>query len=822
MKVRWLVLLVVVIVLLSYLSTNFTTLNPKLGLWESAGQGNVTSTTVNIPGLGTPVNVSIDASGVAHINASNLNDLMFAQGYYSASQRLFQMELEGLLASGNLSKYIGASGVASDQAMRLIGLPTNAWTLEQAYIQEYPQYYGYLQSYASGVNAYINTSAASNHLGFKLLGIQPYQWSVFYSLCWQEYMSWSLTTGAAEPLQSALIYNALGYQNATMLWPYYPYYTENLTMIPGSGTVNGMNLTQQGVTPTQFWSQNWYSQNATGVNTSLLGTLSPLIRGALANISDPYGMPGAHELGSHVGSNSWVVGANYSQSGSPMMANDPHLPLTAPSIWIPMQLEAPGINVTGWDLAGVPGILIGHTSKTSWGLTTPEGNSANNYLETLHNNQYLYNGTWHNMSVRNYTLNGKSYSIYYTNNGPIISRNQNYGISLNWVASQPSFDLVAELKMDQSTNFSQMMNALSNWGSPPQNFAMATLHHSGYITAGHYPMIRESVNNRTIYVIGSRSLLNGSNPAYEPVGNVPFSQLPQANNSERGYMFAPNQPTVGKNYMHPFVGGFWASGGRAATIYHYLKNHSSTTIQDMMALQSNVSDYWALMFTPYLVNAIHGMSMNITEQAAYNSLSTWNFTTYQNQVGITVYWYLTAEMYNMTFDKMYDSAGLSSVPAPFITTAIHLAQTDQNSTWFGGNLTNLVRDAFAKEVGLLSSRFGSNVGNWTWGKVHFLEIASPTGISALGIGPISIWGGSHTVSVGSVPRSLQIPEANVTVGSSLRTIASPGTGQFYGVIPGGPSENILGYYFSNQLNMWINHEYYNMTNQKTVAVMRYE
>ncbi len=823
MKIRWLVLLVVVLVLLSYLSTNFTTLNPKLGLWESAGQGNITSTTVNIPGLGNPVNVTIDASGVAHINASNLNDLMFAQGYYSASQRLFQMELEALLATGNLSKYIGASGVASDQAMRLIGLPSNAWTLEQAYKANYPAYFGYLKSYTQGVNAYINTSAAANHLGFKLLGIHPFQWTVFYTLAWQEYMAWSLTTGAAEPLQSALLYNSLGYQNISLLWPYYPDFTQNITMVPGDGTVNGLNLSNQyNVTPEQFWSQNWYSQNATGVNTTLLGTLSPLIRGALANISDPYGMPGAHELGSPVGSNSWVVNGSYSASGSPMMANDPHLPLTAPSIWIPMQLEAPGMNVTGWDLAGVPGILIGHTSKTSWGLTTPEGNSANEYLETLNNNSYLYNGTWYTMAVHNYTLNGKTYSIYYTNNGPIISRNQHYGISLNWAASQPSYDLIGELMLDKSSNYSQMLNALSHWGAPPQNFAMATLHHSGYITAGYYPMIKETVNSTTIDVIGSRSLLNGSNPAYEPVGNVPFHQLPQATNPVRGYMFAPNQPTVGKNYMHPFVGGFWASGGRAQTIYHFLKGHPKTTIQDMMALQSNVSDYWAQMFTPYLVSALKGMPMNSTETAAFNQLSGWNYTTNQNQVGITVYWYLTAEIYNMTFYKVYSQLNLSDVPTPFITSAIYIAMHNQSSVWFDGNFTHLVQQAFINETAFLSNRLGSNVNNWTWGRVHFLEIASPTGISALGIGPISIWGGSHTVSVGTVPRLLQVPEASVSVGSSLRTIASPGTGQFYGVFPGGPSENILSYYFSNQLNTWINHEYYNMNDQKTVAVIRYE
>lgn len=823
MKTRWLILLVVILLVVSFVSTNFTALNPRIGLWSSAGQNNITAQDLSVPGLLNPVNVSIDASGVAHIKANNMHDLFFAQGYYSASQRLFQMELEGLLASGNLSKYIGSAGVSSDNAMRLIGMPTNAYALEQAYIQQQPTYYGYLEAYAQGVNAYINSSAASNNLGFKLLGIQPFQWSVFYTLCWQQYMAWSLTTGAAEPLQSALLYNALGFENATLLWPYYPYFTQNVTVVPGDGTVNGYNLSQQGVNTSSFWSLDWYSQWATGVNTTLLGSLSPLIEGALANISDPYGLPGAHELGSPVGSNSWVVASNYSQSGFPILANDPHLPLTAPSVWIPMQLEAPGINVTGWDLAGVPGILIGHTSKTAWGLTTPEGNSANDFLEILNNNSYLYNGTWHSMRISNYTLAGTTYSIYYTNNGPLISRDGNYGISLNWSAKYPSFDLVSEIKLDQSTNYTQMLDALKFWGSPPQNFAMVSGSSAGYITAGSYPIIKETLpDGKNVSVVGSRTLLNGSNPAYEPYANVPFRYLPQDVNPSRGYMFAPNQPTVGENYPYPFVGGFWASGGRAQTISHYLSANPNMTVQKMMDLQSNVSDYWASMLAPYMVNALKGMSMNATESAAFSQLQSWNYTTYENQIGITVYWYLASEIYNMTFDSVYAQHNLSDSPEPYITSEIYIVQHDQNSPWLDGNFTNLVRSAFTKEISFLWENLGGNVSSWTWGSVHFLHIASPTGLEALSIQPFPIWGGSHTVSVGTVPLDLKVPEPYVTVGSSLRTVASPGAGQFYGVFPGGPSENVLSYYFSNQLNTWVNHEYYNMNDQKTVVVIRYE
>lgn len=821
MKVRWLVVIVVAIVVLSYFTQSYNFLNPKEGVWSVAGNTNYTSGNTQIPGLLQPVNVTIDNSGVAHISALNLHDLFIAQGYYSASSRLFEMELQALLATGNLSSYIGKSGLSSDMAVRLIGLPENAMVLENAYKSQYPVYFSYLQDYASGIDAYINHTGNALPLGFKLLGIKPFQWTVFDSLAWQQYMAWSLTTGAMEPLQSALLYNAFGFGNATQIWPYYPYYTENVTVVPGDGSVNGFNLSQQGISPDYLWSLNWYQQWATGVNGSLLHNLTGLINSAITNISDPYNFPDAHGLGSAVGSNSWEVTSNYTKNGFPILANDPHLPLYAPSLWIPMQLSAGQMNVTGWDLAGVPGILIGHTPSTAWGLTTPEGNSANDYLEILNGTNYLYNGSWHQMSVYNYTLLGQVHSIYYTNNGPLIARNGDYGISLRWTSSTPSFDLIAEIMMDQSQSYSDMVNALTHWGSPPQNFAMVSNNSAGTLTAGVYPLISEVLpDNQTVSVVGSRTLLNGSNPAYEPTGKVPFNYLPQDKNPARGFMLAPNQPTVWKNYPYPFIGGFWASGGRAQTIYHFLKDNPDMTVQKMMSLQSNVSDYWASQLTPMLVSAISGISLNSTQKTAYTYLKDWNYTTYQNQIGITVYWYLVSSIYNQTFDRVYADHGVTGEPLPFVSSLIHIASTDQNSSWLNGNFTQLVQSSFISEVSFLSQKLG-NTSNWGWGNVHRLIISSQTGLSALSIGPIPIWGDSHTVSVGSVPLAMEVPEPHVSVGSSLRQISSPGQGLFYGVFPGGPSGNILSYWFSNQLHTWLTHSYYNMSDQKTEVKMRY-
>ncbi len=821
MKNRWLVAIIAMLVALSFVSTQIVLLNPVNGLWSTINDSTYRNSTLNVPHLTGRVGVTIDASGVAHITAQNNHDLFVAQGYYVASNRLFQMELQVLLASGNVSNYVGKAGVQSDIAMHLVGLPQSAFRLQALYKTDYPSYYSYLQDYCIGVNDFINSSYGSPPFGFKLLNAKPFFWSPFDVLVWQEFMSWSLITGSSDPLASALLYDTFGFSNLSQIWPYYPYYTQRVTVVPGSGAVNGYSLASQSIPPPYLWSQNWYGEWATGVNTTLLSALQPLIRDALSNISDPYAGVTTSYLDNNVGSNSWVVTSGYSANGKPILANDPHLTLYAPSLWIPMQLSDAQFNVTGWALAGVPGILIGHTGTTSWGLTTPEGNSANDYLEILSGNSYLYNGTWHRLAVFNYTLLGRTYSVSYTNNGPLIARSSGFGISMRWHTPSTALDIVAEILLDQSHTYNDMVSALQYWGSPPQNFALVSVHNAGIITAGKYPLIRENLpDGSPVLVVGSRSLLNGTTGAYEPVGYVPFRYLPQAENPSRGFMLAPNQPTAGMNYPYPFIGGYWASGGRAETIYHYLNSSDGMSVSSMMALQSNVSDYWASQLTPIVLKALSGMSMTPTESAAYSLLKSWNYTTYTDEAGITVYWYFLSELYNMTFDTIYASHGISYLPLPYVSSLIFLSGSDPNSFWFNGNFTSTAQTAFSRAVSFLTSKLG-NSGNWEWGKVHMLYISSYTGLRALSAGPVPIWGDSHTVSVGGVPLDLAVPEPYVTVSSSLRQISDPGTGQFYGVFPGGPSENLLSAYFENQLPVWINHSYYSMTDQRTVFVIEY-
>ena len=321
-----------------------------------------------------------------------------------------------------------------------------------------------------------------------------------------------------------------------------------------------------------------------------------------------------------------------------------------------------------------------------------------------------------------------------------------------------------------------MLNAFKVWDSAGRNWAFATHNHIGEVSAAHFPLVNETLpDGQHVQTIISTSILNGSGN-YEPAGYVPFKYVPQIEDPSRGYLFTPNQPTVGENYPYPIIGnGYdWNLGGRAETMYHYLKSHPEMSISDMMSLQSNESDYRAQQLVPYILSALKGMTMNSTERTAFDYLSTWNYTTYQNEIGITVYYYFIDELYNLSIDNIQFQHGINahiSGDSPASTIA-YLAKYDPNSMWLNGNFTALARQSFTSAIGFLESNLG-NPSNWEWGKVHELLLENTLGINALSVGPIALWGDNHAVSAGYVAHTIVVPEPYVSVGPSLRFIASP-------------------------------------------------
>ena len=817
MKVWRFIVLVILLILISYIGNSFTLLNPYSGIWSSASNLNYNNETIVIPSLISNVTIKIDRYSTAHIYASNMHDLMFAQGYYVASQRLFEMEFFGLVAAGNVSSWVGSLGLKSDIAVHLIGIPQNALMNLNFLKNNYPSIYSYLQSYSDGVNAYISSlNYRDLPLEFKLLNVNPYQYSPYYILCFAQFMAWSLTHGFEDELRSALIYAKTNFTFANLLNPIYPYFTNgNVTVMPGDGSINNYSLTKQGISPNYVFSLNWYDEWATGVKN--YSKLINIINQSLEAINDPY----FNVI--DAGSNSWIITSNFSSTHTPILANDPHLTLYSPSLWMPLQLVASNMNVTGWSLVGIPGILIGHTEHTAWGLTTSFGSSSNAYIEKLNRNMYYYNGSWLPLKSYNFTLLGKTYTINYTIHGPIVYSNGTIGISLYWVAQNvPMTTIISEFYLDNSTSFNDLLKAAQLWNIPPQNIAIISDNNAGIIDAGLYPLIKETLpNNKTLHVIGARAPLNGSLPNFSPNSYVPFEYLPKTINPNRGFAFAPNQPDAWINYPYPFIGGYWVSNGRAYDIYLYLSKKSSVSLQDMVNLQTSVFDSWSYMLMPYIKQTLSNMNMSKIEIQAYNEIINWDSTFKVDEIAPTIYTYLVSEMVNMSLNKILKPLGLdfytgesdSMIPSLFL----YLAKYDPNSNIFNGNFSKFVRNAFEQAINYLSSKLGNNINNWTWGNVHKIVFYNPLGLKPLSLGPYPMYGDSFSLAPGYIPYALDVPLPYVTLGSSLRMVADTKLQTFYVVFPGGSTENFLSQYFNTQINLWLKLEYINQNLSSIIA-----
>ncbi len=833
---------ILAIVLILLLQGTLTLLDPQAGVWTSARTAEWGNQTFTLPGLQKPVVVIRDGNGTTHIFAHDDPDLFFAQGYTQASDRLFQMESESLAAQGNLSSWVGSSALASDEMYRYLGVPQAASAMANGVATVDPTAGQDMQAYVDGVNAYISWAESHNAVPFqfKVLGVSPYRWSLYASFCFDRLMVIGQTTGFTEPLYAAVAAATTGDAAFDQLFPVYPQYWQNYTVLPGNGSIGNASLAAQGISANYLFSLDWFGSWATGLSGTENGTLVPLYRAALANLSDPYIQDLSPSAG--VGSNSWVVAANHSSLDQPMLANDPHLPLMLPSLWISTQLVSPDYDVEGWSLAGLLGVLIGHNNQTAWALTNSEGDTALDYVETLHGDTYLQNGTWHPLTWTNETIQvaGGSpvpFDLAWTSNGPIAARIGDLGLSVRWAGTGPTWEAAAELEFDRAQSISQFESALEQWWTIPNLNALMIARNAsdptgqiGWIVPARYSLLNETLpDGQHVQVIGSRGPLNGSG-SFEPAGQVPFDLLPQVLDPAQGYLFAPNQPTVGTEYPYPMIGSWWDSGGRAHTIGSFLASHPTMSPVLMQALQSNVTDSWAIGLTSNLVDALQAVAgkgcggvgaapcASAEAKAALPIVEAWNGSFEVSSVAATIYTYWWNELQQATYDPVMVRAGLVGANAPFPNAYEWIAATDPNgSYWFAGGFANQSDSAAYSALAFLQAALGTgtnptapDLSGWTWGRVHTFFLPSLTGVESLGEGPYPQWGDSYTPSVAPFDDNITVPLVQVSIGSSLRFVSTAGPSPAWGILPGGASENPASSYYADLLPLWLAHEYIGM------------
>ena len=538
--------------------------------------------TLRIEGLQGKVEVLRDAHGVPHIRASSLEDLMFAQGYVTAQDRLWQMDLSRRIAQGRLSELFGSRTLHSDIENRTLGMEQAA---ERGVNELDPEERKLLLDYARGVNAFIQTHQNRLPVEFLLLRYHPTPWQASNSLEVALNMARLLNTSWPDDLMRERVRAKLGStQLDSELFPAsspldHPVAQMSPSAPAKPGPVHSQSSAQTDDQPNL---QEFPSANLAWDTKGLAG-LDPMLQ-ALESPSSYTG----------VGSNNWVVSGAHTRSGKPLLANDPHLPFGVPSVWYMVQLEAPGIDVTGVSLPGLPMVIIGHNRHIAWGVTNTGPDVQDLYEETFNPkdpHEYLDDGKWVEASERTERIKVRDkldqiLQVESTRHGPIISHADNRNLALAWTALLPRALQFPFLKIDEAKNWQEFTDALRSFAGPMQNFVYAdTQGNIGFYAAGWVP-IRET---------GDGSVpVPGSSDGYEWSGVVPFQDLPHAYNPASGILATANSRVVPEDYPY-FITSMWGAPYRTARIYQLLESGKLLTVADMLKIQMDIhplDDEW--------------------------------------------------------------------------------------------------------------------------------------------------------------------------------------------------------------------------------------
>ena len=535
-------------------------------------------TTVQLQGLRASVTIRRDERGIPYIEATNDEDLYFAQGYITASDRLWQMDLQRRTVRGQLSEIFGNAVVAQDKLHRRFGFGK---MIDEAAAHLDPSFNPAVTAYTKGVNAFISSlTDQTMPPEFRVLQYKPTEWTAGDSLAvgalMAEYLS---NTWQLDVMRESLA--SLPKEKRDALLPD----TSPLdVVVVGSdrarpATIRGRSPTvREGVKPTTspILSQLNELMTAERQSFELLG-LSP------------------RSLETLQASNNWVVSGKHTASGKPLLANDPHIPASAPNVWYQTELIAPGIHVAGVTFAGIPGIVIGHNERIAWGVTNLGPDVQDLYIEKFDKDnptKYQTPSGWRDAEIRHEQINvrknpidpksieAQTFDVVVTRHGPIILEKENTRYALRWTMLDPvTLETPGIFAINRARNWKEFTAALATYNGPTQNFVYADVDgHIGYYGAGRIP-IRKSGDGSVPY--------DGGTDDGEWTGLIPFDKLPHVYDPPSGIIVTANQRVVGSDYPY-FVSHVWAAPYRARRIFDLLSAKPKLTIDDFRAIQGDV------------------------------------------------------------------------------------------------------------------------------------------------------------------------------------------------------------------------------------------
>ena len=556
---------------------------------------------IEIEGLSSPVSVIRDAQGVPNIRAANMEDLLVAQGYVTAQDRLWEMDTMRRYAAGELAAGLGSDFVELDKKQRTLGLRQVA---DRAAANLSPRDRAFLEAYARGVNAYIADHQHSLPLEFRLARYSPVAWTPTDSFLVGAAMAEGLNNYSyAHELGREKVLAKLGPELTADL-----YVNNSFRDIPPSG--DGQELTggsDQAPAATDAPNDNAEpsrrprrAQRAHHPRRQQ----HPPVRRRPRRHRAAMAVPGlsttpldsakldfsAYDFLEPIaeGSNNWVLSGEHTASGKPLLSNDMHLRHQLPNVWYEAHLTAGDFDVAGVTLPGAPFVVVGHNRRIAWGFTNLGPDVEDVFIETFNERgEYLTPEGWKSPDVRHETIrvkNGRdvSFDVLVTRHGPLITppdKNDKRKLALKWVIYDPQALTFPFFDLNSAKNWQEFRAAFSHFGTPGQNVVYADVDgHIGYQATGLVPT-RSS---------GDGSLpVNGSDDQHEWTGYIPFDQLPSVFDPPSGLLATANARITPDGYPNS-ISTEWVAPYRTERIYRVLRQDRKFTSADMLALQMDV------------------------------------------------------------------------------------------------------------------------------------------------------------------------------------------------------------------------------------------
>ncbi len=712
---------------------------------------------VQIKGLKERVTITRDERGIPYIEAKNDEDLYFAQGYATAADRLWQMDLHRRTARGELAEVLGAGPnnlvVDQDKLHRTYGF---AQTAEAEAAQATPKTLALLEAYARGVNAYVaSLDPKSMPSEFQILQYSFRPWTPADTFVIGKLFAEALSdTWRLDVMRQAL--SSLPAEKREALMP---------ERSPIDVLVVGKDA----------------QARPTSAKIQRLDRVSPEALTALAK-NQAVAVSALERIGLYAdelaASNNWVVSGQRTVTGKPLLANDPHLRPTAPSIWHLVHLSAPGVRVAGVTSPGIPGVIIGHNDRIAWGFTNVGPDVQDLYIEKFdpaNPKRYQTPQGWQDVVVRNEQIKVRkgitaefdtvAHDVTVTHHGPIIFEADGKRYALRWTALDPTrnhFDL--SYLLNRARNWKEFNAALEAFTAPTQNIVYADVDgHIGYHAAGVIP-IRKSGDGSVPY--------DGATDNGEWTSYIPVAKLPTLYDPPSGMIVTANQRIVGTDYPY-FLTHSWAQPYRARRIFDLLNEKPKHSSEDFRRILGDVYSIAGVSFTQEAVKLLKPRLTASDDKlrATLDAFEKWDGRlNAESTVGP-----IASHMRQIFRSKILTAALGPQLVRNFqwsnFDTTLDRILKDQPAEWLPkefSSYADLMRAAHDEAFTNLTRLLGPEQSKWTWGELVKARFPHPLGTAPLIGGMFTVPPFPHNGTGGLLGATV-----NVGPSVSMRLIADP-------------------------------------------------